>query len=110
MSLYEKTSAARKNKDIDGYASLLHEDFRFISHQDGSTMDKQAFVDKTARLMASDSMKIQDQRLIYENDDIMVSFTLVDFPDETTEAVIAVNKLEDGKIIEMETGATLVTR
>ena len=109
MSLYEKISAARRNKNIDEYAELLHDDFRFISHQDGSSMDKQAFTDKTARLMASDSMQIQDQRLIYENEDIMVSFTLVDFPDGTREAVIAVNKLKDGKIIEIETGATLVS-
>lgn len=110
MSLYEKISAARKNKNIDEYAVLLHEDFKFISHQDGSSMDKQAFVEKTARLMSSDSMKIQDQRLIYENDDILVSFTILDFPDETTEAVITVNKLKDGRIIEIETGATLVSR
>ena len=109
MSLYEKIATARKNKDIDGYASLLHEDFRFISHQDGSSMDKQTFIEKTGRLMSSDSMKIQGQRLIYENEDILVSFTLLDFPDETREAVIAVNKLKDGKIIEIETGATLVS-
>ena len=109
MSLYERISTARKNKDIDGYASLLHEDFKFISHQDGSSMDKKAFVEKTGRLMASGSMKIQEQRLIYENDDILVSFTLLDFPDETREAVITVNKLKDGKIIEIETGATLVS-
>lgn len=109
MSLYEKISAARKNKNIEEYADLLHEDFKFISHQDGSSMDKAAFTDKTAKLMTSDSMQIREQRLIYENEDILVSFTLLDFPDETTEAVITVNKLKDGKIIEIETGATLVS-
>ena len=110
MSIYEKMSAARKNKNIEEYASLLHEDFKFISHQDGSTMDKTAFVEKTAKLMASGSLRIQQQRCIYENEDILVTFTLLDFPDETREAVISVNLLKGGKIIELETGATLVSQ
>ncbi len=109
MGLYEEISAARKNKDIEAYAALLHDDFKFISHQDGSSMDKKAFTDKTEKLMQSGSLKIQEQRLIYENEDILVSFTLLDFPDNTREAVITVNKLKDGKVIEIETGATLVS-
>ena len=110
MSLYEKIATARRNKNIDEYANLFHDDFRFISHQDGSSMDKQAFTDKTGKLMSSGSLQIQEQRCIYENDEILVSHTVVDFPDGTREAVMSVHKLKDGKIMEMETGATLVSK
>ena len=73
-------------------------------------MDKQAFTDKTGKLMSSGSLQIQEQRCIYENDEILVSHTVVDFPDGTREAVMSVHKLKDGKIMEMETGATLVSK
>lgn len=110
MSLYEEIAAARRNKNIDVYASLFHDDFKFVSHQDSSSMDKQAFTEKTGKLMSSGSLEIQSQRCIYENDEILVSHTVVDFPDGTREAVMSVHKLKDGKIIEMETGATLISK
>ena len=109
MSLYEEITTARRNKNIDEYVNLIHDDFKFISHQDGSSMDKQAFAEKTGNLMSSGSLEIQSQRCIYENDDILVSHTVVDFPDGTREAVMSVHKLKDGRIIEMETGATLIS-
>ena len=34
----------------------------------------------------------------------------MDFPDGTTEAVMAVHVLQDGKIIRTETGATLIPK
>jgi len=110
MSLYEEIATARSNKNIDAYANLFHDDFKFISHQDGTSMDKQAFTEKTGKLMSSGSLEIQRQRCIYENDEILVSHTVVDFPDGTREAVMSVHKLKDGKIMEMETGATLVSK
>ena len=56
--------------------------------------------------MSSDSLGLHNQRCVYENDDIVVSHTIIDFPDGTREAVLTVHKLKDGKIIETETGAT----
>ena len=110
MSVYEKIATAMKNRNVEEYVSLLHDDFKFISHQDGSSMDKQAFAEMVGNLMSNDSLAIQSQRCIYENDDIVVSHSIMDFPDGTREAVMAVNKIKDGKIIETETGATPISK
>jgi hypothetical protein len=51
---------------------------------------------------------ITESRCIYENDDILVEHSLMDFPDGTREAVMAVHTKKDGKVIRTETGATLI--
>ena len=45
-------------------------------------------------------------RVIYENDDIVVTHRFVDFPSGDKEAVLGVINLNNGKGIRMETGAT----
>jgi hypothetical protein len=45
----------------------------------------------------------------WENDDIRVSHTVLDFLDGTREAVMTVHKLQDGKIVEIETDAPPVS-
>ena len=44
--------------------------------------------------------------MIFENDEIGVELAFVSFNDGNTEAVMAVFKYQDGKIISLETGAT----
>ena len=110
MSVYEKIATAMKNRNIEEYVSLFHDDYKFISHQDGSSMDKQAFAEMVGNFMSNDSLAIQNQRCIYENDDIVVSHSIMDFPDGTREAVMSVHKMKDGKIIESETGATPISK
>jgi len=51
---------------------------------------------------------IREPRCIYENDELLVEHSVMDFPDGTTEAVMAVHTKKDGKIIRTETGATLI--
>jgi len=45
---------------------------------------------------------------LYENDDIMIEHQFMKFADGTSEAVLVVNHIKDGKIIRVETGATPV--
>jgi hypothetical protein len=45
----------------------------------------------------------------WENDAIRVSHTVMDFLDGTREAVMTVHKLQDGKIVEIETDAPPVS-
>ena len=45
-------------------------------------------------------------RSVYENDEIGVHHSIVTFNDGNVEAVMAVYKYKDGKIISLETGAT----
>jgi len=49
---------------------------------------------------------IRDSRCIYENEDVLVEHSVMDFPDGTTEAVMGVHTIKDGLIIRTETGAT----
>ena len=45
-------------------------------------------------------------RVLFENDEIGVEHSFVTFNDGNTEAVMAVFKYQDGKMISLETGAT----
>ena len=59
---------------------------------------------------ASGGIAVHDQRCLYENGDIVVEHSIMDFPDGTREAVMAVHMLKDGKIIRTETGATPIAK
>ena len=110
MSLYLKIEKATEKKDADAYLKLLHGDYKFVSHQSGQTMSKGAMGDMLRKMMASDSMSVHDNRCIYENADILVEHSVMDFPDGSREAVMAVHTLKDGKILRTETGATLIKK
>ena len=49
-------------------------------------------------------------RVLFENDEIGVEHAFVTFNDENTEAVMAVFKYQDGKMISLETGATKIPK
>ena len=57
-------------------------------------------------MMESDSLETTAVRCLYENNEILVMHQMMNFPDGTSEAVMIVNNLKDGKIIRAETGAT----
>ena len=50
-------------------------------------------------MMQSDKLEISKQRCIYENDEILVTHSMMNFPDGTSEAVMVVNQLKDGKVV-----------
>ena len=108
MSIYKTQQTARDNNDIEAYAATLHDDYEFISHMDGMIMNKEKAMEMFSFLMTSDDFVTHDQRCLYENDEAMVTHAVMGFPDGTREAVLAFHKIKDGKIIRMETGATLL--
>tara|TARA_B100001142_G_C14028580_1_gene537179 strand:+ start:83 stop:412 length:330 start_codon:yes stop_codon:yes gene_type:complete len=108
MSIFETHEKATKNKDIDAYAATLHDDYEFISHMDGMTMNKEKAMEMFSFLMTSDEFVTHESRCLYENNEAMVTHAVMGFPDGTREAVLAFHQLKDGKIIRMETGATLL--
>ena len=110
MSLYKKMETAMENKDADAYMKLLHDDYQFVRHQSGQTMTKGAMGEMMRKMVASSTMSAHDSRCIYENDDILVEHSVMDFPDGTREAVMGVHTLKGGKILRTETGATLVKK
>ena len=54
----------------------------------------------------SDDINDDKSRIVYENDEIGIHHSFVTFKDGNTQAVMAVYKYKDGKIISLETGAT----
>ena len=102
MSILEKYSAAIKNKDEAAMNELLHDDFKFTMHKSGSVLTKG---DVITWAMSGD-IKQDKTRIVYENDDVGGHHAFVTFDDGNVEAVMAVYKYQDGKMISLETGAT----
>ena len=102
MSILEKYSAAMKNKDEAAMNELLHDDFKFTMHKSGNSLSK-ADVIKWAM---SGDIKQDKTRIVYENNEVGIHHAFVTVNDGNVEAVMAVYKYKDGKIIALETGAT----
>ena len=106
MSILEKYSAAMANKDEAAMNELLHDDFKFTMHKSGNSL-KKADVIKWAM---SGDINQDKTRVVYENDEIGIHHSIVTFNDGNVEAVMAVYKYKDGKIISLETGATPMSK
>ena len=108
MSIYKTQEAARENNDMEAYAATLHDDYEFIMHLDNSSMSKDQAMEMFTFMMNSDDFVTHESRCLYENDEAMVTHGVMSFPDGTREAVLAFHQIQDGKVIRMETGATLL--
>ena len=106
MSILEKYTKAIDNKDESIMNELLHDDFKFSMHKSGNTIGK-ADVIKWAM---SGDINQDKARIVYENDQVGVHHSIVTFNDGNVEAVMAVYKYKDGKIISLETGATKLSK
>ena len=106
MSILKKYTNAISSKDESIMNELLHEDFKFLMHKSGNTIGK-ADVIKWAM---SGDINQDKARVVYENDEIGIHHSLVTFNDGNVEAVMAVYKYKDGKIISLETGATPMSK
>ena len=109
MPIFPTWSKAVENRDPETLISLLHEDYTFVRHQSGTTMNKSEMSEMFRRFMASDGVTVHSQRCLYENDEVMVEHSVMDFSDGTREAIISFTRLRDGLIIPSETGATPIT-
>ena len=95
MAIYDTISKAIEEKDAGMYTDLFHEDYEFVRHQTGTSMHREQMVEMMKMMMANE---------------VLVEHSVMDFPDGTTEAVMAVHMLQEGKIIRTETGATLIPK
>ena len=107
--LYEKMMRAQDEKDIDSFLELLHDEFRMVSHQLGIERDKAAFSEMAAQMMASTASSFDRQRCLYENDEMLVEHSFMTLPDGSREAVMAVWTKLEGKLLQVETGATPIS-
>ena len=102
MSILKRYTDAINNKDETTMKELLHDDFKFTMHKSGNVIGK-ADVIKWAM---SGDINQDKVRIVYENDEVGVHHAFVTFDDGNVEAVMAVYKYDNGKIISLETGAT----
>ena len=108
MAVYELLIRAIEEKDAKHYIEALHDDFQFVRHQTGTSMDKTQVSEMLTHMMANPDVVINNPRCIYENEEILVEHSVMDFPDGSREAVMSVHSIQDGMIIRTETGATLI--
>ena len=106
MSILKRYTDAIANKDEATMNELLHDDFKFTMHKSGNSLGK-ADVIKWAM---SGDINQDKSRVVYENNEIGIHHSLVTFNDGNIEAVMAVYKYKDGKIIGLETGATPMSK
>jgi len=110
MSVFTQWSTAIENRDADALIALLHDDYAFVRHQSGTTMNKSEMAQMLRGFMSSDSVVVHSQRCLFENDEVMVEHSVMDFADGSREAVMGFSRLKDGLIIHTETGATAIAK
>ena len=102
MSILKRYTDAIDKKDEATMNELLHDDFKFTMHKSGSVLTKGDVI----KWAMSGDIKQDKTRIVYENDEVGVHHAFVTFDDGNVEAVMAVYKYQDGKMISLETGAT----
>ena len=102
MSILKRYTDAIDKKDEATMNELLHDDFKFTMHKSGNILGKADVV----KWAMSGDINQDKTRVIYENDEVGVHHSLVTFNDGNVEAVMAVYKYDNGKIVSLETGAT----
>ena len=102
MSILKRYTEAIDKKDEATMNELLHDNFKFTMHKSGNSLGK-ADVIKWAM---SGDINQDKVRIVYENDEVGIHHAFVTFNDGNVEAVMAVYKYDNGKIVSLETGAT----
>ena len=106
MSVVQRLIDAVENKDGDALEQLLSDDYKFFIHIDDKVLVKADLIGWSL----TDSFTRSRSRIIYENDEIGVDHAFVTFANGSTpEAVLSVHRIENGKIISTETGATALS-
>ena len=106
MSILKRYTDAIDKKDEATMNELLHDDFKFTMHKSGNSLGK-ADVIKWAM---SGDINQDKTRVVYENDEVGVHHSFVTFNGGNVEAVMAVYRYKDGKIVSLETGATPMSK
>ena len=106
LFVQQSTTSTSKDKKM---AELLDDDFIFVRHNNGEERSKSKFLD-VMLTGVRDKTASENRRLIYENDDIVVSHSILDGP-HGRNAVMLVRLVKDGKFIRAETGnSTLIAK
>ena len=110
MSVFARGSTAIENRNADELIACLHEDYTFVRHQTGTQMNRDQMAEMLRGFMSSDAVVVHSQRCLYENSEVMVEHSVMDFADGSRESILGFSRLQDGLIVHTETGATLVEK
>jgi hypothetical protein len=104
MKFPEKWQSAFDQRDRAAFQDLIVDEFCYVRHQSGGEIAKEEMIN----IWTSDGPRPirRDYRVVYENDDILVTHSFMEFPSGGREAVMVVMLVKNGKLIRMETGAT----
>ena len=108
MNIFPELKEATTNRDFNKFSSFIHDEYTFVRHQSGTTMNREETLAMIKGFLASDSFTIEQHRCVYENEDILVEHMVIAFPDNTKEAVLAAYTKKDNKLYKCETGATKI--
>ena len=106
MPILEKYNKVMSEKDEVAMNEILHDDFKFTMHASGKVLSKSDIISWAM----SDDIAREKVRIVYENEEIGIEHAFVTFKDGNTQAVMAVFKYKDGKIISLETGASNISK
>ena len=61
MSVYKKWSSAMDNRDAEALIECLHEDYTFVRHQTGTTMDRAEMSEMLRGFMSNDAVVVHER-------------------------------------------------
>ena len=103
--LYDIMAKAKADRDINAFNRCYHDDWEFKFHSSGRIVRRGDNTDEQT-LERWDTFKVENGRCLYENEDILVTHSIVHFPNGSTDAVMMVHMKKDGLLWRTETGST----
>ena len=103
--LYDNMAKAKADRDIEAFNRCYHDDWEFKFHSSGRIVRRGDNTDEQT-LERWDTFKVENDRCLYENEDILVTHSIVHFQNGSTDAVMMVHMKKDGLLWRTETGST----
>ena len=108
MSLFEKYTKAKNEKDITAFVKCHHDDYELVIHSTGEAK-KMEDIDWDQMMEWMVAANAEKHGCIYENDDIIVEHQMLNYDSGDREALMPVHQLKDGLMWLTETRATPVS-
>ena len=105
VKLYDIMAKAKADRDIEAFNRCYHDDWEFKFHSSGRIVRRGDNTDEQT-LKRWDTFKVENDRCLYENEDILVTHSIVHFQNGSTDAVMMVHMKKDGLLWRTETGST----
>ena len=93
MSIIQKLVKAVNAGDENGAKEIIHDDFKFLLHASGKTLSK----DDVVKWVGMKDVKLDKERILFENNEVGFMHAIASFKDGNKEAVMSYYKFKDGK-------------